>query len=65
MILFCLEYHTIRKNSLMTDDRRAQPSKWVVLVIVIAIIFSAIVVVTICILLRVFRLDTKHEPANS
>ncbi|CAF1189962.1 unnamed protein product [Rotaria sordida] len=59
------EYNTVRKNPLITDDRKAQPNKWIVLGIIIAIIFSAVVVITICVLLRVFRLDGKHETTNS
>ncbi|CAF2073220.1 unnamed protein product [Rotaria magnacalcarata] len=59
------EYNTMRRNSLITDDRKTQPNKWIIIAIIIAIIFSAVIVVTVCVLLRLFRLDAKHETTNS
>ncbi|CAF4512287.1 unnamed protein product, partial [Rotaria sp. Silwood2] len=59
------EYNKLERNPLIPNDGKTQPNKWIIVGIIIAIIFSAVVVITVCVLLRVFRLDGKHETTNS
>jgi len=49
----------------MTRYRQSQPSKWVIISIVLGIIFFAIGFVAICVLLRVYRLSGKHKTTDS
>jgi len=54
-----------RKNPLITDYRKNQPSKWAIAGIILSIIFAAIAIITACVLLRICRLDGKHKSTNS
>jgi hypothetical protein len=55
----------MRRNSVITDYRKTQPSKWAIIGIILVIIFSAMAVVTVCVLIRVCRFDGKHKTTNS
>jgi hypothetical protein len=63
--LFSLDNNAIRKKFLIKDYQKNQPNKWAIGGIIIAIIFSAIVVVSLCVVLRVCRLGLKHKTTNS
>lgn len=47
------------------DYRKAQPSKWVVVGIILAIVMSALILVSVCIVLRVRRTNAKDTTASS
>ncbi|CAF3571045.1 unnamed protein product [Adineta steineri] len=59
------ENDKIQKQTLITDYRKAQPNKWAVIGIILAIIFSAITIVTVCVILRACRFDGIHKTTNS
>jgi len=64
-LVFFSENNIIRKNLLITDYRKNQPSKWAIVGIILAIILAAIAIVTGCVLLRVCRINGKHKSTNS
>ncbi len=64
-MVFFSENNIIRKNLLITDYRKNQPSKWAIVGIILAIILAAIAIVTGCVLLRVCRINGKHKSTNS
>ncbi|CAF1614637.1 unnamed protein product, partial [Adineta ricciae] len=54
-----------RKESIISDYHKTQPSKWAIIGIIFAIVLAAITIATICIVLRVCRFDGIHKTTNS
>jgi len=52
-------------NSSIKRFRKNQPSKWVIVGIILGIIFFAVAFVAICVILRVYRLGGKNKTTDS
>jgi t-SNARE complex subunit (syntaxin) len=52
-------------NSSIKRYRKNQPSKWVIVGIILGIIFFAVAFVAICVILRVYRLGGKNKTTDS
>lgn len=52
-------------NSAIKQYRRGQPSKWVIIFIILGIIVFAIIFVAICVLIRVNPLGRKNKTTDS
>lgn len=56
---------TRKKNSLIIDSPKNQPSKWAVIGVILTILLSALVFVSICITLRVCRVNRKDTTIHT
>ena len=64
-LVFSVGENDQRKESVISDYHKSQPSKWAIIGIIFAIVLAAITITTICIVLRVCRFDGIHKTTNS
>ena len=59
------EYLTRKRNSLIIDSPKNPTSKWTIIAVILAILLSALVFVSICIILRVCRVNRKDTTIHT